>query len=263
MKKSPTSNPTTSVRSLKEPLLVAAVPMDSSRDDSPIACGDSSKSTKRNEQLQVHRLLSFLIGSLAGVFLQVASVVVFFKLIIDASERHRDEVSNMLRGTADGAVDVSTMEHNEINPYDAIMKSEDSTWFNVAIWMTYHASLCVYLVVWTAMITLAISKIGWRYISTGLYIPPHVTRRTCFLRTFFFINGFVQGSLMPWIVLELHVGTWTSLELVWMPMVHLCVFLVVVFTYDWMEDEVSTDKIGSGKDVGDEDDNEDEVYALL
>lgn len=62
---------------------------------------------------------------------------------------------------------------------------------------------------------------------------------------------------MPWIILELYVGT-ASFDVIWMPVVHLGVFLAVVFIYDWMKDELgsSTKTMGIVGEGDNEDDNE-------
>ena len=200
---------------LREPLLVTAVPMKRHQSSAATVDGSSNQGnddmkslTKRNEQLQVHRLLSFMLGSTVGILLQFASVLVFAKLIIHAQHQHGDDITALLRGAViEGATtSLSVINGDEeveelfkqtvMDRYQAILQSEDSTWFNVAMWLVYHASLGVYLIVWIAMMTLAVSKVGWKCISTGLYIPTQVTRRTCFLRTFFFINGTCPQSIL-------------------------------------------------------------------
>ena len=103
------------------------------------------------------------------------------------------------------------------------------------------------------MMLLAMSKAGWQCVSTGLRLPHSVTRRTCFLRIFFFINGFVQGSLLPWVLLEFYVGN-PSFDVYWMPTTHMLVFFAVVHVYDWLQDVPASQEDGS--DEGYEEESE-------
>jgi hypothetical protein len=179
-----------------EPLLVTAITLDRQGDDEShlkvqlAGDLDSSKSVKRCEQQQLHvrRLFSFFLGSMVGIVLQLASVLVFARLIQHAHYRHGNEITALLRQSLSNTATRNTEEQAMVR-FEAIRKSEDSTWFNMALWLVFHASLSVYLMFWVVMMTLAVSKVGWRFISSGLRLPSHVTRRTCFLRTFFFING--------------------------------------------------------------------------
>jgi ascorbate-specific PTS system EIIC-type component UlaA len=148
--------------------------------------GDVSKSHKLMEQIQVHRLMSFLCGSMVGILLQMISVFLFTKLIVHA-HHHTQELlaENPNLVTPEPISSDATPRETQM----FLMNLGQSPWFKVAIWTIYHLSLGVYLIIWFAMMALAVSKVGWKIISSGLRIPEHVTRRTCFLRTFFFING--------------------------------------------------------------------------
>jgi hypothetical protein len=197
------------------------------------------------------------------------SVFLFTKLIIHA-QHHTQELL---------AENPNLVTQEPISP-DAtpretqkfIMNLGHSQWYKVSIWTIYHLSLGVYLIIWFAMMTLAISKVGWKFISSGLRIPERVTRRTCFLRTFFFINGFVQGSLIPWIFLEMYLGN-PGFDIYWMPTTHLIVFFAVVFIYDWMNDDVSNKCRSYGDDENDgnndhndkvdDDDYDDDINYLV
>lgn len=189
-----TSSTVDSNSSWTEPLLVPTSTIDREGQDESKQDQDGEKDSKfikRSQQLHVHRLLSFLFGSMVGIGLQVASVVVFARLVQHAQLRYGDDIAANLRQAMENTVTATTTTSSEqtMARYEAILKSEDSTWFNMAIWVVYHASLSVYLIIWASMMTMAVSKVGWRCISSGLRIPSKVTRRTCFLRTFFFING--------------------------------------------------------------------------
>jgi hypothetical protein len=74
------------------------------------------------------------------------------------------------------------------------------------------------------------------------------------------LSGFVQGSLIPWIVLELIMGT-SSFDVTWMPMIHLGVFFSVVFIYDWLKDEHHNSK--NAKDADWDEDSDDEPNVLV
>jgi hypothetical protein len=147
---------------------------------------DVSKSHKLMEQIQVHRLTSFLCGSMVGILLQMISVFLFTKLIVHA-HHHTQELLAENPNLVTPEPISSDATPRETQKF--LMNLGQSPWFKVAIWTIYHLSLGVYLIIWFAMMTLAVSKVGWKVISSGLRIPERVTRRTCFLRTFFFING--------------------------------------------------------------------------
>lgn len=138
---------------------------------------DVTKIQKPASQLQVHRFISFVIGTVTGICLQAVSVLFFAKLIMFAHSNGQ----NILQKTTD--------MQDGTNHYELLLQSSNSTWLKVAIWTIYHMSLFIYLAIWLTMMLLAMSKAGWKCVSTGLRIPHSVTRRTCFLRTFFFING--------------------------------------------------------------------------
>jgi hypothetical protein len=154
---------------------------------------DVSKSLKRSEQIQVHRLKSFLFGSVFGIMLQIASVVLFTELILHVARGDESSPSHPHEQLQqdDHAILVASFppQGDPSAQREFIMNLGQSQFFRVAVWVIYHLSLGVYLSIWFFMMTLAISKIGWRVISSGLGIPKQITRRTCFLRTFFFING--------------------------------------------------------------------------
>jgi hypothetical protein len=195
-----TSSPIDSNCSWTEPLLLTSGTIDrADQDMSPrkqpdagvVDDDDDSKSVKRSEQVHVHRLLSFFSGLLVGSAIQLATVMIFSRLIHFAHSRHGDDIAATLleiTATATSADSIDTKELARVR-YETIVKSEDSTWFNLAIWGVYHASLTIYLMIWVAMMTMAVSKVGWGCISSGFCLPPQLTRRACFLRTFFFING--------------------------------------------------------------------------
>lgn len=155
--------------SLSEPLLVGE------SKDGHGSDGDVSKFSKPSEQRRVHRLMSFMIGTVTGIVLQAISVSFFAKLIMFAHSHGQHVLQK-------------TTEADGEQHYNLLLESS-SGWLKVAIWSIYHLSLGIYLLIWLTMMLLAMSKVGWRCIAAGLRIPQHVTRRTCFLRTFFFING--------------------------------------------------------------------------
>jgi len=139
----------------------------------------STSKGKMSDQIQVHRLMSFLLGSMTGIILQIVSVLLFTKLVLHAHRQH-----SLLANGDDSEPTKDT------NPHDYVMSLSPSPWFHFAVWTIYHLSLGVYLVVWFTMMVLAISKVGWKCLSQWVIcVPQHVPRRTCFLRTFFFING--------------------------------------------------------------------------
>jgi hypothetical protein len=226
--------------SLAVPLLLESK---SNTSSSASACGgaDVSKSEKLAEQIKVNRLLSFLFGSLMGVFMQFVSVIVFTRIVL----KHREGLlpatyaeSGLAGPDQDDAVFVVQHLTGAVSAGEADHhRTCKDHLVQVMVWLVYHLSLAVYLLIWFAMMTLAISKVGWRCISSSLSL--RATRRTCFLKTFFFINGFVQGSLMPWIFLELYIGN-PSFDVYWMPTTHLMVFFAVVYIYDWMADPTSS-----------------------
>jgi hypothetical protein len=116
-----------------------------------------------------------------GILLQAISVLFFAKLIMFAHINGQ----HFLQKTTD-------MESG-VNHYELLLQSSNNPWLKVGIWAVYHMSLFIYLTIWVTMMLLAVSKNGWRCVSNGLRIPHHVTRRACFLRTFFFINGTSSG----------------------------------------------------------------------
>jgi hypothetical protein len=227
------------------------------------------------EQIKVNRLLSFLCGSLMGVFMQLVSVVVFTRIVLNHKDTNAvgatgsssilfpastslSSYNSMLEG--DYSADyveygdtIGTIQHLSSSSTSSTAVIGESNFdhdhhdhhhhtcmdhmIQILIWFVYNLSLAVYLIVWFAMMTLAISKVGWRCISTWLSLRSN--RRTCFLKTFFFINGFVQGSLMPWIFLEVYIGN-PSFDVYWMPTTHLLAFFAVVHIYDWMKDTAPT-----------------------
>lgn len=216
---------------------------------------DGSKSGKHAEQVKVNRLMSFLLGSLVGVFMQLISVVIFTTMVM-----HRGVPTTFVdpyhRGAIPAQEDVTLMSPQGISTEPYHKEPFHGQIFEILVWFVYHLSLAVYLIIWFAMMTLAISKVGWRCISTSLSLKS--TRRTCFLKTFFFINGFVQGSLMPWIFLELYIGN-PSFDVYWMPTTHLIVFFAVIYIYDWMADSAP---LSHGVDEVDEDDDDGTNYLV-
>ena len=159
---------TTVEKNLSEPLL------DASDDDHDT---DVTKIEKPASQLHVRRLVSFLVGTLAGISLQIISVFFFAKLVIYS----HNSGNPILQKTTDA--------DDGTNHYELLLQSSNSPWLRVAIWAIYHMSLFIYLGIWFVMMLLAMSKAGWKCMSNGLRIPHSITRRTCFLRIFFFING--------------------------------------------------------------------------
>lgn len=68
-------------------------------------------------------------------------------------------------------------------------------------------------------------------------------------------TGFVQGSLLPWVILEFYVGN-PSMDVYWMPTTHMLVFFAVVHVYDWLQDVPAQKEAEVGGDLGCDDDDE-------
>lgn len=209
----------------------------------------SSKQIKRQAEIKVHRLVCFLVGSACGIVMQVISVVLFTHMVMQYHHRRGGIANEPTIAVADG--------NDSINPFDT---STASTLHQVMMWIVYHLSLAVYLVIWAGMMVLAVSRVGWKCVKSAGRLQAN--RRTCFLKTFFFINGFVQGSLMPWIILEFFMGH-PSMDVYWMPTTHLVVFFAVVFIYDWMSDDVPTAQRRPSVTDSNESDDEDDGANFL
>ena len=57
----------------------------------------------------------------------------------------------------------------------------------------------------------------------------------------------MQGSLIPWVLLEVYVGN-PSLDVYWMPTAHMLVFFAVVHVYDWLQDIPAPQEGENGED---------------